>query len=140
MSLAYVDVNVIMRFLLDEPQDMAEQATAVFSAAERGEIDLFVDEIAIAEAVWLLKSYYHFNPNNIARVLSEFLLNEWLQTDNKAALLKALKIFSEKNIDFTDTLMAVHMEWSDVEEIYSFDSHFDRLSWIHRLEPGKSRS
>jgi predicted nucleic-acid-binding protein len=134
---AYLDANVILRFLTGEPADMAAQARALFEAVERGEVSLLVDEIVIAEAVWMLHSFYHHPAAEIGRIMQELLSREGFQAEDKPGLLTALSLFAEKNVDFADALVAVHMTRDGVGEIFSFDQHFDRLPNITRRSPGR---
>jgi len=137
MRRAYVDANVILRFLTGEPPDMAAQARALFDAVERGEITLLIDEIVIAETVWVLHSFYGYPNRDIARVIQELLSHSGLEAGDKPGLLAALSLFADKNIDFADALVAVHMGKQGEQEIFSFDHHFDRLPGIIRRSPGE---
>jgi len=137
MSRAYVDANVILRFLTGDPPDLAERARALFDAMERGEVTLLITEIVLAETVWVLQSFYGYPPQDIARVLREFLIHPGLEAEDKAGLLAALSLFADKNVDFADALVAVHMGRKDVQEVFSFDHHFDRLPGIIRRQPGE---
>ena len=137
MRRAYIDANVILRFLTGEPPDMAAQARALFDAVERGEITLLVDEIVIAETVWVLHSFYGYPNHDIARVIQELLSHSGLEADDKPGLLAALNLFADKGVDFADALVAVHMSKQGVQEIFSFDRHFDRLPGIIRRSPGE---
>ncbi|MBC8446797.1 MAG: type II toxin-antitoxin system VapC family toxin [Chloroflexi bacterium] len=137
MRRAYVDTNVILRFLTGDPPDMAAQAGALFEAVERGEVTLVIDEIVVAETVWVLHSFYGHPHHDIARVMQELLSHKGLEADDKPGLLAALHLFAEKNVDFADALVAVHMERRGMREIFSFDGHFDRLPGITRRSPGE---
>ncbi|MBC7232556.1 MAG: PIN domain-containing protein [Chloroflexi bacterium] len=137
MNPAYVDANVILRFLCGDPPDMAAQARELFEAVERGEIVLWIDEIVLAEVVWVLHSFYHYAPERISRVMQELLSHEGLQAEDKPGLLVALTLFADRNIDFADVLVAVHMGRRGVREIFSFDRHFDHLPGMIRRCPGK---
>lgn len=136
MSRAYVDANVILRFLTGDPPDMAAQAQALFLAVEQGQITLVIDAIVVAETVWVLQSFYGYPPQAIARVLQDLLSHNGLEAEDKPGLLAALSLFADKNIDFADALVAVHMGQRGVPEIFSFDRHFDRLPGLIRRTPG----
>ena len=137
MSRAYVDTNVVLRFLTGDPPNLAEQARALFDLVERGEITLVIDEMVIAETVWVLQSFYDYPPKDIARVLQEFLIHPGLEAEDKPGLLAALSLFADKNLDFADALVVVHMRQKGVKEIFSFDRHFDRLPGVIRRPPGE---
>ncbi|MDZ7587599.1 MAG: PIN domain-containing protein [Patescibacteria group bacterium] len=38
-------------------------------------------------------------------------------------------------MDFEDALAAAAMKAQNIETIYSYDRHFDRLNWVKRIEP-----
>lgn len=135
MKRVYVDANVILRFLTGDPPEMAAAARALFDAVEKGLVILMIDEIIVAEVVWVLKSFYGYPNEEIARIVSQLLSHDGLEADDKPGLLAALNLFAEKNIDFADALVAVHMRQRGIQEIFSFDRHFDRLPDVTRLSP-----
>lgn len=135
MNLAYVDANVILRLLTDDPPSLAERAQKLLDAVDQGEIRLFIPDIVLAEIVWVLHSFYKYSAQQISELLYDFLSHEGLVCGNKAGLLQALKLFSDLNIDFADALVAVQMEDHGIRQIYSFDQHFDRIADIVRLSP-----
>ena len=136
MTRACVDTNVLLRFLTGDPPDLAAQARALMEAVDRGEVTLVVDDLVVAELVWVLQSFYGRPAPAIARVVQELLSHEGLQAEDKAGLLTALSLFADKNVDFTDALLAVRMGRRGVREIYSFDRHFEHLPGLVRRTPG----
>lgn len=139
MNSAYVDANVILRFLTGDPPDMADRAAALFGVVERGELRLIVDTIVLAEVVWVLQSFYHYRPAEIAPVIREFLLQDGIEAEDKDVLLQALSLYEAKNVDFADALVAARMQKRGIAEIFSFDEHFDRLPGVQRKTPGEER-
>jgi len=133
---AYVDANVILRFLTKDPPDQATRSAALFDAVDRGEVTLILDEIVVAEVVWVLQSFYGYSSEEIASAVQGVLAHEGFEAPDKPGLMEALRLFAEKNVDFADALTAVHMARQGIPEIYSFDAHFDRLGDIVRLVPG----
>jgi predicted nucleic acid-binding protein len=137
MKPACVDTNAILRFLTGEPPDMAQQALALFTAVQKGEVSLILEEIVLAEVVWVLRSFYQYAPEKISSVLQELVNYPGMVCEHKTTILIALRLFTSKNLDFVDAMIATHMIRKGVEEIYSFDTHFDRLPGITRLIPGQ---
>ena len=137
MKHAYIDTNVIVRFLTGDPSQMAEQARLLFDSVDRGEQTLVVSMIVIAETVWVLQSFFGYQPSAIAQILQELLSHDFIETEDKVGMLTALSLYTEKNIDFVDAILAVQMAQQSIREIYSFDHHFERLSGITRLIPGE---
>lgn len=140
MNKAYVDANVILRFLLNDPPEMAAEAAQLFQAVTDGRIVLIVDDLIIAEIVWVLKSFYKQNIADIAAVLRDFLLQEGIELADKSAILYALTLFETKNVDFIDALLTAYIQQSAFQTVFSFDKHFDRLPGIQRLNPSEVTS
>ena len=137
MRRACIDTNVILRFLTGEPPDMAGQARQLFAAADQDQVVLLLDDIVLAETVWVLTSFYELPAAEVARVLLQLLSHEAIQADDKSLLAEALRLFSDHNVDFADALLAARMRRRGITEVFSFDRHFDRLPGITRLEPGQ---
>ncbi|WP_420640933.1 PIN domain-containing protein [Candidatus Leptofilum sp.] len=135
MSRAYVDANVILRFLLDDPPEMAAAAAQLFETAADTDLSLIVDDATVAELVWVLKSFYKQDIGTIAAVLRDFFLQDGVELTDKSTILYALTLYETKNVDFIDALLAARMQKVGIEHVYSFDKHFDRLPNIKRLLP-----
>jgi predicted nucleic acid-binding protein len=134
MKVAYVDANVILRFLVGDPPAMAGKARALMEAVARGTVKLRVHEIIVAEVVWVLTSFYKYEANDVATGLTGFLSQDGIEVDDD--VLAALALYGSKGVDFVDAVLAVHMQRDGIGEVYSFDKHFDRLAGLQRVEPG----
>lgn len=134
MTVAYVDANVILRFLVGDPPDMAERAATLMQAVDRGEVRLRVEEIIVAEVVWVLSSFYKYKAQEIVPRLLEFLSQDGIEVEN--SVLSALVLYGSTGIDFVDALLATSMQRFGVRYVFSFDRHFDRVTGLQRLEPG----
>jgi predicted nucleic acid-binding protein len=132
---AQVDANVILRYLVGEPEHLAERAASLFRRAERDEITLVAESITIAEVVWTLSSFYKRLPGEIAPVIRGLLLLEGVDAPERPALLAALCHYEIDRVSFGDALLAARMEAGGSDRVYSFDRHFDRLPGIRRIEP-----
>ena len=58
-----------------------------------------------------------------------------LRCSSKETLRKALKIYAEKNIDWSDAFVSAQMLSCKQYEIYSYDQDFDKVKGITRIEP-----
>jgi len=133
---AFVDTNVLLRFLAGEPPEMADEATRLFAAVADGAATLIVDDVVIAEAVSVLSSFYKQDAARVADVLRAFLVQEGIEAPSRDVLLHALTFFEERRVDFVDALVAARMLASGVSSVFTFDAHFERLPGIQRLHPG----
>jgi predicted nucleic acid-binding protein len=138
MKKAYIDANVILRFLTKDPPSMAEAALKIFDEAKKGKISIVIILLTVAEVVWVLESFYGFSKKEIAEILSQFLFCDGLEVEDLSLLINALKLYQEKNLDFADALLATTAVHEGVPFIYSFDQHFKRVDSITKLEPGQT--
>lgn len=137
MKRAFVDANVILRFLTKDPPSMAEASLRIFEEAKSGKISLLVIPIIVAEVVWVLESFYEYPKEKIAETMTQFLSCEELEVESLDLLLEALNLYYEKNLDFADALLATSALRKRIPTVYSFDQHFDRINGIEKLKPGK---
>jgi len=135
MKRAFIDANVILRYLTKDPPEMAEAALKTFTNAENGKVFLLVTNLTVAEVVWVLESFYGYSKNQIAETLTEFLLCEGLEVESLDFLIEALTLYQEKNLDFADAFLAVTALRKGTPTIYSFDRHFNRVDGINVLRP-----
>jgi predicted nucleic acid-binding protein len=135
MNRAYVDANVIIRLITDDPPDMADAAAQLFRRVDDGEVELIIDPLVIAECVWVLSSFYGFGPKEIAPLLASLVAGDGVVCFEKEDTLRALGLYENNNVDFIDAYLAVRMMRHRVYDVYSFDTHFDRLASVNRLEP-----
>ena len=137
MKEAYVDANVILRFLTKDPPEMAEAALNLFTDAKNGKVEVRIIPITVAEVVWVLESFYGYSKQEVATVLTEFLASDGLHVADLNLLMEGLAVYEAKNIDFADALLGVTVLRSDASLIYSFDPHFDRIAGVKRAKPGE---
>lgn len=135
MKRAYVDANVILRLITGDPPDMADSAAELLRRVDDGELELIIDPIVIAECVWVLSSFYGFAAGQIAPLLASLVAGDGIACREKEDMLGALGLYETKNVDFIDAFLAVRMMRQRIDDIYSFDTHFDRLASVNRLDP-----
>ena len=136
MKQAFVDANVVLRYLTKDPPTMAGASLKLFTAAQKGKISLKMISITVAEVVWVLESFYSYSKNEIAEILTQFLFSDGLTVENLGSIIEALALYQKNNLDFADAFLSVVSLGDDQPIIYSFDHDFDRVTGITRLEPG----
>lgn len=130
MKKAFIDANVILRYLTKDPPVMAEAALKIFTDAKMGKVALLITSLTIAEVVWVLESFYGHSKNQIAETLTQFLFCEGLEVEDLGLLIEALALYKEKNIDFADAFLASTALRKGPNIIYSFDQHLRRVDGI----------
>ena len=127
MIPVWVDTNVLLRFLLDEPQDQAKRARTLINKAERAEIALIVPVVVLAEVVWVLHSYYGQTVVSIAEKLRPLVATEGLVVENSDVVLEALRVMAERSLKFADAYL-VAAATSRQQAVATFDLELRKLS------------
>ena len=135
MNKAYIDSNVILRYLTQDPPKMAQKALKIFTEAKKGRLTLLITPLTVAEVVWVLESYYGHPKKDIADTLTQFLLCDGLEIESLELMIGSLNLYQERNIDFADAVLASQALRKGPSSIYSFDHHLNRVPGITVLEP-----
>lgn len=138
MNKAYIDANVILRYITKDPPAMAEAARKVFMEAQKGKVGLKIIPLIVAEVVWVLESFYNYSKNQVAETLIQFLLCDGLEVEQLSLLIEALTVYQKKNLDFADALLGVTALENGPPSVYSFDQHLERIDGVKRLIPGQN--
>ncbi len=137
MNRQFVDTNIFLRALTQEPAGQAAACQALFEKAQRGELALTTSEAIVAEVVYVLssKNLYGLSRDEVRARLYPFLTLSGLKLPARRLYLRALDLFAAHRLDFEDALAAAHMERDKISQILTYDREFDRVPGIERLEP-----
>ena len=133
--MRFLDTNIFIRFLTDDVPAKADACEKIFKKAVEKEETLFTTDLVIAEIVWVLESFYELPKKEIQDKVEKILNTPNLICPHKDQILSALVLYSEKNIDYIDACNALTLKEKGIEELYSYDKHYDRIDWLTRLEP-----
>ena len=133
MKPVWVDANVLLRLLTNDPPTMAERAAAVADRAERGEIILRVAPLVVAEVVWVLQSFYGHDKRQIAEALTALLTARGVDAVDGDTVVSALEMMAVNNVDFVDAYLA-QVSRATYVAVCSFDEDFRRLG-VELLTP-----
>lgn len=133
--MRFVDSNIFLRFLVDDDKLKADACQRLFQKALEGVETLFTTDMVIAEIVWVLESYYELDKFDVRNKVEKILNTPNLDCPQKEIIINALAVYEERNIDFIDAYNAYFLKSLGVNELYSYDRHFDRIKGIKRLEP-----
>ena len=133
--MRFLDTNIFIRFLTDDVPEKVDACEEIFKKAVEKQETLFTTELVIAEIVWVLESFYELPKNEIQDKVEKILNTPNLICPHKDLILSALILYSEKNIDYIDACNALILKENGIEELYSYDKHYDRIDWLTRLEP-----
>jgi predicted nucleic acid-binding protein len=91
----------------------------------------------VAEVVFTLDRCYTIPRAQIRELVRDIMTLPGVQLPGRALLLDALDLFAtnSRNISFADAYTAVYMRSRGLVELYSWDTGFDAITGVTRLEP-----
>lgn len=107
-----IDANVMLRYLLNDVPEMAQQAKAVVDAGAYTRPEI------IAEVVYVLKGVYHVSKEDIRTYIRQ-ILREVRRTETNAVLY-AVDLYASVSLDFVDCLLVAYHVLQG-EDVFTFD-------------------
>lgn len=127
----FVDTNVLVRHLTNDPRDQAARATAFLGH----EGELLLTDLVVAETVYVLESFYEAPRDQIAQAIRSLLAFRSVVCVDPAPLLRAVEVYEIERLDFAEAYLLACAESTGVAVVASFDRSLDRMSTVKRLEP-----
>jgi predicted nucleic acid-binding protein len=121
-----LDTNVLLRFLLGDHDELSAKAAWLFQQAADRECLVVLTDLCIAEAVWVLTSYYKLERKPVSENLAKLLVRAGVHCPDLEALLDALTRFKTTNCDFYDCYLAAQGAAAGIA-IASFDKDFTKF-------------
>jgi uncharacterized protein len=135
----FLDANILLRFLAQpvtaDDQRKAELARDLLLRVERREERVTTTHLVIFETIFTLHRTYRAPRDEIRDRVSEILSLRGLQLSGKRLFLQALQLFAQTNLSFVDAYNVVAMQAQGITEIYTWDTDFDHVPGIRRVEP-----
>lgn len=118
--MVMLDTNMILRYLLNDNEEMAEMAERYIHA---GTVRVTVE--VIAEVIYVLRGVYHIERNKVADTVKEFLK---LVSCREAEVIDlAVDTFgNDRNLDFVDCVLYAYHKVQGVE-VATFDRKLLKL-------------
>jgi predicted nucleic acid-binding protein len=134
---AYLDINVIIRYLTGDDPQKQMASSQLFEQIERGELEVTIPLPVIDEASYVLASNRNYGPpwDQVADMLSALIRNPGIDVDNKDLVLESLGLVKTDRVDFADAYIVASMRRNGASTLYSYDQDFDEFADIDRIEP-----
>jgi predicted nucleic-acid-binding protein len=95
-----VDTNLIVRYLVQDDEQHAKAAGALFKACDRGELVILILPEVLAECVLVLASFYEHPQGDIASALGALISSPGVAIDDEAIHVDALKRYRKTKLHF----------------------------------------
>ncbi len=127
MTTVWVDADVLLRLLTNQPPALARKAQSLMRRAVEGELLLVIPVVVLAEVVWVLRSpYYGFKPTRIASELQDLVTADGISMEGGDDVVEALALMVDHNVDFADAYLAA-VAVRRQEPVATLDADFRRL-------------
>ena len=138
MTDPYIDADVIIRLLTNDDLIKQAEAATLLDQVKAGKIAVIAPVTVIAEAVYVLSSprLYNVPRQKVSELLSALVRLPGLKVRHRRAIIRALELYASTHLDFGDAVIVAKMERDGSDILYSYDTHFDRISTITRRSPG----
>jgi predicted nucleic acid-binding protein len=126
-----VDTNILIRLITQDHPAVAKRCRDLLLHSDE---DIFITDLAIAEAVWVLHRSYGLSREEITGRLMPIVRSPRIGFFDRELLEQALVLFGEHGTSFTDAYHAALGRRRGFDSVYSYDRDFERLKFP-RAEP-----
>jgi predicted nucleic-acid-binding protein len=122
-----VDTNVLVRALVDDPEQPAQikSARALIKKAE----EVFISQIVQVETVWVLETVYNLKRDDILMVIDTLALNSAYIIEHEHLFIEAIAMFRNNKADFADYLILAAAQNQKIT-LATFDKRLSRSSGV----------
>lgn len=120
------DTNLIVRLVVGDDKNQYEETIELFKKAEKGSIKIVIMPTIIAEACFVLKTYYKKTAMEIADTMEGLLSPPWLEIEHRDAL-RGMWGFFREGIHFVDSYL-LSLERNEGYCFVSFDKKLVKKS------------
>jgi predicted nucleic acid-binding protein len=133
----FLDTNVLLRYLTRDDETKAEQALALLQRVEQDTERVALAPHVVAELVFTLDRFYKTPRTLIRELVRDIITLPGVQLPGRALLLDALDLFASnrRKISFADAYTTIYMRSRGLTELYSWDTDFDAITGVSRVEP-----
>ena len=121
------DTNTIIRYLVKDNITLYTKAKDFFDKVKEGSEKAVILESVIAECIYVLTKIYHAPKDKASNSLIDILHYKGIANDDQKELIRALTLFSERNIDIVDCILCAKAVGSG-DNLFSFDEELNKLA------------
>jgi predicted nucleic-acid-binding protein len=122
-----LDTNILVRYLLGDDREQAEQAKMAIGRALSSGEPVVVCLLTLLETEWVLRSRAALGKREIIATFRMLLEARDLKIEEEETLEEALFLYDNHAADFADCLMAAHYTRLGCSSMLSFDRKATQL-------------
>ena len=131
-----IDTNVILRYLVEDPESIDPKFSGVYSffdKLETGRLTVHLPDLVLFQTYFVLTSFYNVPRPEAARKLRALLTFRGITMPQKDIVSSCLEKLEAKNLDLVDAYLLAWAESKGIPGIYSFDT--DLATYLVGLLP-----
>ena len=121
MKRVFLDTNIFLRYLTDDPPEHAGKVERLLELAKEGEITLVAGPPVFFELAWTLKSFYKMSRQKIYECLTAILGISALEVTDIHTVEEALELYKATSADFADAYLAVLSKLTGADAVATFN-------------------
>lgn len=136
MPRRFLDTNILLRYFTRDDEPKAERVLALLLRVQRGEEKVETSLPVIFETVYTLQRFYRVPRTQIQQLLSDVIRLRGVHLSGKDLVLRALTLYTaHTGLSIADAYNVVYMQARGIQEVYSWDTDFDKVEGLIRVEP-----
>lgn len=116
-----LDTNVLVRYLVQDDPEQAEQAKRVIEQAAAENIPIFINQIVICELLWVLSYSYDYSKDALIDLLQKMLSIKQFEIEEREIVWTAFGIYKKSKADFADCLLGIKNHRAGCSTTMTFD-------------------
>ena len=126
-SKVLLDTNVVIRFFVQDNQEMFQKSQSVMNDIASGKCDAVLLDLIIAEIIYVMQKVYRVEKVKIVDAVKLIISYDHMHVDNQLIILKALNLYMDKNIDFADAILCAKNNLEGYQ-VMSFDKDIKKCT------------
>jgi predicted nucleic acid-binding protein len=125
MKHSLIDTNVIIRYLVEDPETIRPKFRGVyvfFEKVEKGQLQVQLPELVLFEAFFVLTSFYEVPAAKAAQTLDLIVALKGVLMQDKGLIRSCLMLLQNKKIDLVDAYILAVSRQKKIKTVYSFDN------------------
>ena len=122
-----IDTNILVRFLVQDDEAQFEKARRLIKREVAAGRKVFVNQLVLLEAEWVLRSRYAVSKVQIIEAISGLLDSAEIQFEDEPAIEEALFYWKDNAADFADCLIGAKNRRLGCRATATFDVKASKL-------------
>jgi len=122
-----IDTNVLVRYLVQDDEAQFEEARRLIKREVAAGRKVFVNQLVLMEAEWVLRSRYAVSKVQIIEAISGLLDSAEIQFEDEPAIEEALFFWKDNTADFADCLIGAKNRRLGCRATATFDVKASKL-------------